>query len=297
MARRDPPVLTFYHLDVLGSVRAITDAEGDTVTRHDFFAFGESTSSLEGDPRRFTSAVRDAETGFDHLEARYFRNVWGRMTTADDSIYSEIENPQTFNLYAYVMNNPLRWVDPSGHSAEDTQQLQSIAIPGGFRLTTFVEDEVTKQSGLLSFFLRSLNKAKEMGQHVWDWAKETVVEEVRDLGGAASRLWNGQGSWGDFLTVATAWPAFRAAGVITKSAIRVGSKKMLARKYGLNAASKTTQRIMDNIDMKVSDFVANFRAASILQELPSEVLNMTVGEALGHSKTVRKLLVDNRFAK
>ena len=52
-ARRDPPVLTFYHLDVLGSVRAITDAEGDTVTRHDYFAFGESTSSLDGDPRRY----------------------------------------------------------------------------------------------------------------------------------------------------------------------------------------------------------------------------------------------------
>jgi RHS repeat-associated protein len=113
------PVLTYYHTDVLGSVRAITDAAGAPVTRHDYFAFGESASPMTGDPRRFLGQELDAETGFDHLGARQYRNVWGRFTSADDSIYMDIFDPQTFNLYAYALNNPLHWIDPSGHAPQD----------------------------------------------------------------------------------------------------------------------------------------------------------------------------------
>jgi RHS repeat-associated protein len=133
-----PPTLTYYHLDVLGSVRAITDAEGDPVTRHDYAPFGESTSDLDGDSRRFTGQQLDAETALDYHNARYYRNVWGRFTTADESIYMDPAEPQSFNLYAYVFNNPLRWVDPSGHSAQDPQHTTTETTPlPVFRATTW----------------------------------------------------------------------------------------------------------------------------------------------------------------
>ena len=112
-------VLTYYHTDALGSVRAVTPASGGSpLVRHDYFPFGESTSFLTGDPRRFTGAELDSETGFHYLGARYYRNVFGRFTSADDPGYMNVFQPQSMNRYAYVLNNPLRYVDPTGHQGK-----------------------------------------------------------------------------------------------------------------------------------------------------------------------------------
>ncbi len=66
---------------------------------------------------------------------------------------------------------------------------------------------------------------------------------------------------------------------------------------GLNINSATTRQVLNSLDMKVSDFVGQVRAGSIKGRLPSEVMEMTVEEALQHSSTVRKLLIDTRFVK
>ena len=116
-----PTMLTYYHTDVLGSVRAITDAVGAPVTRHDYFAFGESASPPTGDPRRFLGEQLDGETGFDHLGARYYRNVWGRFTSVDPvAVDRALIQPQFWNRYAYALNNPLRFIDPTGLTPEET---------------------------------------------------------------------------------------------------------------------------------------------------------------------------------
>ena len=73
--------LQYYHLDVLGSVRMITDATGAVVIRHDYFAFGEDTMPLTGDPRRFTGKELDPETALQYFGARYYRNLWGRFAS------------------------------------------------------------------------------------------------------------------------------------------------------------------------------------------------------------------------
>jgi len=112
------PVLTYYHTDILGSVRAITSATGGPVTRHDYFPFGESTSPLPGDPRRFLGQELDAESGLAHFGARYYRNVWGRFVSVDPVVSGALAHPQKWNRYAYALNNPLRFVDPSGLDAE-----------------------------------------------------------------------------------------------------------------------------------------------------------------------------------
>ena len=54
---------------------------------------------------------------------------------------------------------------------------------------------------------------------------------------------------------------------------------------------------LNSLDDTVGSFVSQFRKGSIHRELPREVLDMTVEEALQHSSTVRKLLIDLRFAK
>jgi RHS repeat-associated protein len=119
------PVLTYYHTDVLGSVRAVTSATGAPLARHDYQAFGESASPLTGDPRRYLGQERDAETGFDLFGARYYRNVWGRFAAVDPIVSGAITNPQKWNRYAYALNNPLRYVDPSGLDPEEPDPVEA----------------------------------------------------------------------------------------------------------------------------------------------------------------------------
>ena len=68
--------------------------------------------------KKFTSYERDTETNLDFAEARMYSSGLGRFTAADPvQMTSERQaNPQQINLYAYVSNNPLRFVDPTGEA-------------------------------------------------------------------------------------------------------------------------------------------------------------------------------------
>jgi RHS repeat-associated protein len=108
----------YYHLDAVGSVRVTTNASGQVVRRHEFLPFGEEWQPAvpPGDPRLFTGKERDAESGLDYFGARYYRAEIGRFTTIDP-VYTwkeNLEDPQKWNRYAYVTNNPLRFTDPDG---------------------------------------------------------------------------------------------------------------------------------------------------------------------------------------
>ena len=70
---------------------------------------------------RFTGKERDTESGNDYFEARYYSSSMGRFMSPDWSAkeepipYAKLDDPQSLNLYAYVMNNPLSRTDPTGH--------------------------------------------------------------------------------------------------------------------------------------------------------------------------------------
>ena len=160
------PVVSYYHTDVLGSVRAITDAAGAIVTRHDYFPFGESTSPLTGDPRRFTGKERDAETAFDYFDARYYRNVWGRFTTVDPVLRMDTfrGDPQLWNRYSYARQNPLRFVDPHG--------LEVIADEGSWNLI---------QSTIDSSFWKYLKWDKDGDHRITLVGSADEINKIGDL--------------------------------------------------------------------------------------------------------------------
>jgi RHS repeat-associated protein len=63
----------------------------------------------------FTGKERDSESGLDYFGARYFGSALGRFTSPDPLMASaHASNPQSWNRYAYALNNPLRFVDPDG---------------------------------------------------------------------------------------------------------------------------------------------------------------------------------------
>jgi RHS repeat-associated protein len=65
--------------------------------------------------RQFTGKERDAESGNDYFGARYYASTMGRFLSPDPLLNSgRPDNPQTWNRYAYGLNNPLRNFDPTG---------------------------------------------------------------------------------------------------------------------------------------------------------------------------------------
>ena len=64
---------------------------------------------------KFTGKERDAETGLDYFGTRYMASAQGRFTSPDRPFLDQhASDPQSWNLYSYVRNNPLRFVDPTG---------------------------------------------------------------------------------------------------------------------------------------------------------------------------------------
>jgi RHS repeat-associated protein len=66
----------------------------------------------------FTGKERDAESGLDYFGARYYASTLGRFMSPDDFTKgTHVADPQSWNLYAYARNNPLRYIDRDGHTA------------------------------------------------------------------------------------------------------------------------------------------------------------------------------------
>jgi RHS repeat-associated protein len=83
----------------------------------------EAVPSASAEIDKFTGKERDTETGLDYFGARYYGSNMGRMMSPDpfipfnlkkDKFQSWISNPQHWNKYAYALNNPLLYVDPTG---------------------------------------------------------------------------------------------------------------------------------------------------------------------------------------
>ena len=118
--------LHFYLNDALGSRRFQTDALGVLEQDCQSLPFGDQLNcglSLSAPTEHhFTGKERDAESGLDYFDARYYASGMGRWMSPDwsekeDPIpYAKTNNPQSLNLYGYVSNNPLKNIDPNGHA-------------------------------------------------------------------------------------------------------------------------------------------------------------------------------------
>lgn len=118
-------VFDYYQSDCLHSTAVLTDANGVKNQHYEYSAYGRDrfTESATAFPvsRRFTSQVKDEDTGLYFYGARYYDPELARFIQPD-TIISDQFNPQTYNRYSYALNNPLRFTDPSGHEAEDEDE-------------------------------------------------------------------------------------------------------------------------------------------------------------------------------
>jgi RHS repeat-associated protein len=108
-----------YHMDGLGSVRAITNAAGSVVQTYQTDEFGIPTQTQGSSTQRFqyTGEQQDAETGFLYLRARMYDPSIGRFLQRDP-LPGVRTAPLSLHRYAYVENDPVNAVDPSGLAPE-----------------------------------------------------------------------------------------------------------------------------------------------------------------------------------
>jgi len=117
MLQLSTSAVNYYVADHLGSSRIVTNSSGSVLDDSDYYPYGgeRSYSSGSGNNYKFTGKERDAESGLDDFAARFYTSNYGRFLSADEAKYSHPADPQTWNLYTYVANNPLNAVDPTGH--------------------------------------------------------------------------------------------------------------------------------------------------------------------------------------
>jgi RHS repeat-associated protein len=109
--------LSYVHQDSLSSTSLMTNASGNQIgTTVKYLPFGGTRSGSVPMDKLFTGQTLDA-TGLYYYNARYYDAAIGRFISPDTVIQS-MANPQCFNRYSYCSNNPLRYVDPSGHVVE-----------------------------------------------------------------------------------------------------------------------------------------------------------------------------------
>jgi RHS repeat-associated protein len=109
-----------FDVDHLGSVRLVTDAAGNQTGLHTYYPIGkEQTGLQEADRMKFTGHERDlANVGgdgddLDYMHARHYSPITGRFLSLD-RLSGNRHNPQSWNRYAYVVGNPMKYVDPDG---------------------------------------------------------------------------------------------------------------------------------------------------------------------------------------
>ncbi|MGB4492808.1 MAG: RHS repeat-associated core domain-containing protein, partial [Halanaerobiales bacterium] len=131
----------YFHHDNLGSTRLMTDGAGNVVMEQDYMPFGEDLPVVgqtevmdkEAEGYKYTGQKEVISIGLYYYGARYYDPSIGRFIT-EDSYPGEMENPQTQNLYVYVMNNPMKYVDPTGNFSEDEIERINSKLPEGINL-------------------------------------------------------------------------------------------------------------------------------------------------------------------
>jgi RHS repeat-associated protein len=105
------------HEDPITKSKRVTDVNGNVVSSIELDPWGADTTRSNAaafQPKKFTSYDRDAN-GTDEAMFRRYNRKHSRFDQPDPSDGSyDLSNPQSFNRYAYVQNDPVNFVDPNG---------------------------------------------------------------------------------------------------------------------------------------------------------------------------------------
>ncbi|PSQ75402.1 MAG: hypothetical protein BRD36_00005, partial [Bacteroidetes bacterium QH_7_64_110] len=126
------PERKYYVADHLGSVRVVMDDSANVEETRDYYPFGLPMPGRyeKGSPptqEDYTGHVKDESTGLHYAGARYYSAAFARGTTTDPLADKNFAD----SPYAYAVNNPLRYVDPTGRDTTiEAESGNSVTIQG-----------------------------------------------------------------------------------------------------------------------------------------------------------------------
>ncbi|MBH5320946.1 RHS repeat-associated core domain-containing protein [Paenibacillus sp. GSMTC-2017] len=124
--------MKYYQLNGHGDVVAVVDELGNKLNEYRYDVWGLPLEERETVPNilKYSGEYWDKTTKLQYLRARWYDPSMGRFIN-EDTYEGEIREPLTLNLYTYVANNPLVYIDPTGNTYhKNGQSLGGIGQPG-----------------------------------------------------------------------------------------------------------------------------------------------------------------------
>ena len=117
----------YYEKNLQGDVIAVYSAAGTKLVTYDYDAWGDiyyttyfnggASTAAVYNPLKYRSYYYDDDLDLYYLATRYYDPEVCRFVTADDPAYLGANGDLvSYNLYAYCSNNPVMYIDPTGHS-------------------------------------------------------------------------------------------------------------------------------------------------------------------------------------
>lgn len=182
-------IVHFYHNDHVGSSLALTDQDGNVVWTRDYKPFGEEIAlggETTANTHKYAGRELDPETGLYCYSGRYYDPALGRFISVHPA-GDDPSHPQSWNLYAYGLNNPYTSVDLDGKTAWDTLD---VSCPGVRPYScakdpswSIAFDLGLDTGGLLPSVLGNLMTywdGQESFDITWDGAATFVPEDLAD---------------------------------------------------------------------------------------------------------------------
>ncbi len=184
----------YLHRDHLGSILAISDREATVVEQRHFDAWGTVDAfTTNGTEQEFTYAntlLGRGYTGHEHftdirlihMNGRMYDPQLGRFLSPDNYIQNPYDT-QSYNRYGYVLNNPLKYTDPSGEILVESAVGGYYAVAGAIMLGSAIADalqpyNIGEISSALGSTFDGLNNAIGEGfQNLGD----TIGSGIKDL--------------------------------------------------------------------------------------------------------------------
>jgi RHS repeat-associated protein len=165
----------YLHRDYQGSILAITNQEGQVVEKRLFDAWGNITKVQNGAgtnlgkltvlDRGYTGHEHLQSVGLIHMNGRLYDPKLHRFLQPDNNIQDPY-NTQNYNRYGYVLNNPLKYTDPSGEEyGLGTAVIIGVAIAAiTYTLTALTTDTPFSVGGLVkASFIGAVSAAVTFG--------------------------------------------------------------------------------------------------------------------------------------
>ena len=124
-------VAAAYYYDGHGSVTSLLTTAGSELAAYTYGPFGESNvlPPYQGSYYGYSGEKYDPLSALQYLRARYYAPDMGRFTVAD-TYPGRLIDPLFLNKYSYVQNDPVNFIDPSGHTSLVKLPTEPLSMTG-----------------------------------------------------------------------------------------------------------------------------------------------------------------------